>query len=698
MPPIHHFMLADLLRSLLAVCLYLLFVVVPGYSLAWLLDLCEFRRRTPAFRAALSLCLSMAVCPIVTYLAERYGSARLVWAIYGAAWLYFAVVVARGWRTRPPIRFSRKDAVVGAILLAWVAVALLALVDLQFGHKDYYPIPARDAALRTAITHSLAEGIPPHNPFFFPGHDVPLRYHYFWMIPGALVERAGAGVVGPQHAWFGGAAWCGIGIMAMVALSFRILFYRGPASFRRRAFAGILLLGVTGLDILPASIGWILQELGMERAVIPSIDWWNEQVDGFPSSAIWVAHHLVGLVAVVTALLLLWEGARQTAWSARLRHAAAAGLGLASAAGLSIYVAFVFGVFLGVWTLVTAARRWWPETAVCIVAGVVAMVAAAPYLLELPGAGGHSAGPLLHFEVRPFSPLMVVFKSVGLTHGWRVSLANLAVLPLNYFLEFGFFFTAGRLWWNRRPRPLPRAHLAAAIMLATSFLMCSFLRTSVIQNNDLGWRGILLAQFVLLCWAVDAITGATGPLAVPTRRWLVVLALLGAAGVVYDLALLRCYPLLADGGVLSTLQWMAPDRQLGERNYAQREAYEWLAGNSAPHARMQFDPHVEYQDTPAFLYAKRQIVAADEGCMATFGGDVALCPPLLAVLNRLYPKAGQAAPAGIAETCGSLPVNFLVAKDTDAVWRDARSWVWQDKPVFANRYVRLFGCAAAARR
>jgi hypothetical protein len=224
------------------------------------------------------------------------------------------------------------------------------------------------------------------------------------------------------------------------------------------------------------------------------------------------------------------------------------------------------------------------------------------------------------------------------------------------------------------------------------------LRTSVIDNNDLGWRAILIAQFVLVLWAVDVVTGETGPLEAPIRRGLAVLALLGAAGVVYDLAILRFYPLLADGGVLSTVQWMSPDRHHGERNYAAREAYEWLAANSAPRARIQFDPHVEFQDTPAFLYAKRQVVAASEGCLTTFGGDPALCEPIMAVLKRLYPRPGQPAPAAIAETCARLPIDFLVAKDTDAVWRDAESWVWQEKPVFANRYVRLFGCGPGARQ
>jgi hypothetical protein len=696
-------MLADLSRSLLAACLYPLFVAVPGYSLAWLLDLCEFRRRTPAFRAALGLCLSMAVCPIATYLAERYGSAHLVWAMFGAAWLYFAVVVAREWRTRRPIRFSRKDAVVVAIVLVWVVVAIVSLADLQLGDRDYYSVTALDFSLRTAFTHSLASGIPPHNPFYFPGRPQPVRYHYFWMIPGALVERAAGGLVGPRHAWIGGAVWSGIGLMALVALSFRMLFYRGPASFRRRALTGILLLGVTGLDIVPAAFGWVLHAFGMERAVLPSIDWWNEQVCGFVSTALWEAHYLASLIICVTAFLLLWEAARQRAWGARVRHSVVAGLALGSAVGAGIYVVLVFAAFLIVWTLVTAARKWWPETAAYALAGVVAVAFSAPYLLSLrspaglPGPGGGAGPPPFEFQVRPFSPVSVVLESAGITHGWPVSLANLAALPLNYFMEFGFFFAAGCLWWRRRPRPLSCEQLAASVMLATSLPICTFVRSSAIPNNDLGWRGMLVAQFVLLFWAVDAITGAAGPLSVPVRRLLAVLALLGAAGTVYDAAMLRLYPLLADRGMVASIGWMAPGRDLGRRNYAQREAYEWLNRNSAPAARIQFNPQVAIQDTPAHLYAERQIVAADEGCLANFGGDPALCPPIQAVLARLYPKPGQPAPAAVADACGSLPADVLVAKDTDAVWRDPRSWVWQEKPVFANRYVRLFACGAGAR-
>jgi len=36
-----------------------------------------------------------------------------------------------------------------------------------------------------------------------------------------------------------------------------------------------------------------------------------------------------------------------------------------------------------------------------------------------------------------------------------------------------------------------------------------------------------------------------------------------------------------------------------------------------------------------------------------------------------------------------------VAKDTDPSWRDPASWVWTERPVFANAYIRLFACRTA---
>jgi hypothetical protein len=166
---------------------------------------------------------------------------------------------------------------------------------------------------------------------------------------------------------------------------------------------------------------------------------------------------------------------------------------------------------------------------------------------------------------------------------------------------------------------------------------------------------------------------------------------LGAAGTVCDVVLFRLYPVLADRGVLPELVWMSPDRNLGERNYAVREAYEWADKHTPAGSIVQYNPHVAFQETTGFLYSNRQIAAADEGCLAGFGGNASLCAPLVAAANSLFPERGQPAPASSA-ACERLGADVLIVKDTDFVWSVHDSWVWREKPLYANRLVRVFGC------
>jgi len=66
------------------------------------------------------------------------------------------------------------------------------------------------------------------------------------------------------------------------------------------------------------------------------------------------------------------------------------------------------------------------------------------------------------------------------------------------------------------------------------------------------------------------------------------------------------------------------------------------------------------------------------------------------VLDGLYVKRDQTAPVSIRDTCRALPVDILIAKDTDAAWKNGESWVWKERPVFANGFVRVFSCDSAA--
>ena len=163
-------------------------------------------------------------------------------------------------------------------------------------------------------------------------------------------------------------------------------------------------------------------------------------------------------------------------------------------------------------------------------------------------------------------------------------------------------------------------------------------------------------------------------------------------GSAYEIGINRFYAVLADLGAVPTFSWLAPDRHAGTRNYAVREAGEWVERATSPNAIVQFNPHVAAQNTSALLYFARPALAANESCLSTFGGDPALCPALISELNRIYPPAGQIAAPDLNGVCHALPISLIAASDTDAAWSDHRSWVWTQAPVFANSYVRLFRC------
>ena len=134
-------------------------------------------------------------------------------------------------------------------------------------------------------------------------------------------------------------------------------------------------------------------------------------------------------------------------------------------------------------------------------------------------------------------------------HSWQLAVGNLLLLPLNYFLELGLFFVVG--WWRwktwRAKRfTLERQELAAGAMIGVSVLICTFLRSSLIGNNDLGWRGFLIAQFALLLWTADLL--AEWP-RLP-RRGLLVTAHRAGRGrnslrSWSSCAFIRCYPIAA---------------------------------------------------------------------------------------------------------------------------------------------------------
>jgi hypothetical protein len=685
----HYFMLWDWAAIAVAFCIFPLVALAPGYALGWMLDLMQFRKRTPWARVAMSVPLSIAVGPILGYFIGRLVPMTAVVCVYGvfgltAIWLFT--------KTRLDFRLSGTELAAFGVALIWIVLATLMLADLEWRGRSYFPIIALDYAVRTAFTNSISlTGIPAQTPFFFPGHEVALRYHYFWLIPCAVVQMIGQPLIGARHALIAGTLWCGIGFMCLIALYLRLFNPRGASGLAKRTLITVALLGVTGLDIVPAVLMLWLHHIGLMDGISPSVEWWNNQVDGWLYTMLWEPHYMASLIACLTGFLVLWEAAPAPWGWRKIAAGIAAGFAFAGAVGAGIYVAFVFAIFLAIWTFIALIRKWHAEAGLLALSGAVALVASIPFLrsLQTPAAGGQ----FLHFSIRSFNLAEILLTLLHLEKPWQAVLANLIFLPLNYFLELGFFLGAGLLLWTRfrrEKRSATRPELAAFTMTITSVVVCTFLRSGVIENNDLGWRGFLIAQFVLLIGAADLLAGHS--ISGSDRKFLAVLMVVGIAGVAYDLAILRLYPVLSDAGKVPRIAWVASDDRQGYRNYAAREAYEWIRTRTPRDAIVQQNPNPVLQETLAELYSDRRTVAADSACSTVFGGDPEECPPVVRRLTGLFSSGPDASSRSFDAACANLPIDIVAAKDTDRAWQDRSSWVWTRAPVFANDFVRVFTC------
>src|SRR5262249_7785016 len=143
--------------------------------------------------------------------------------------------------------------------------------------------------------------VPPANPYFYPGHFVPLRYHYFWLIPCALTELLGGSLVSARQANIGGTLWSGLGLIALVPLYLRFVHPAGAKDIYRRSLIGVSLLAVTGLDVIPNLF------FDAFHFPLPDPEWWNNQISAWATTLLWVPHNTAALIAGLAAVLILWN-------------------------------------------------------------------------------------------------------------------------------------------------------------------------------------------------------------------------------------------------------------------------------------------------------------------------------------------------------------------------------------------------------
>jgi hypothetical protein len=704
---------SDLLGVGVGFLLFGLFAFAPGYTFGWLSDTLGFRQRRLATRLAAAVPLSIGLAPITADLLWRCWL-PLVWIVFGACGAACAILLVRDLRSSK-LQLTRAGWLVLAIAMGWLVVGTLSLIDLQIGDRLYFPISAYDHSTRAAFTAALSRsGIPPHNPFFFASLPAPLRYHYFWLIPCSLVEQLGGSLVSARLSLIAGALWCVLGLIAIIALYLRFFQSKGGEQIERRTLIAVALLGVTGLDILP-----ILKLDTMPHVVMISIELWNRPpITSWIYSALWAPHELAALVAGLTGFLLTWDAARQGKRRRRTSlGVVGGGLAFASGVGASVYVGLAVAAGCALWLVITLLKKWRRDALVLASAGVLATALLLPFMLQVTSGMGVDVGGAATAASRHILPVELTVRNFAMAdlnarHASpdKLLALNAALLPLNYFLEFGFFFVVACLWGRRiwRHGFRDQAEWSAAALAAASLLVCTFLKSTVLDStNDLAWRSPLVVQFILLLCAAEMWSEGTlgfGPsragrsVAHPRAApYLVAVTIvLGAMGSSYELCAQRAFPILSDYFTVQKYPWLSPDHQLGRRTFELRTAYKELDRMLPANAIVQADPEALIGNIPAELYSGRQMVADVGDCGTVFGGSKKFCDEvILPRLKPLFDDKQQVTAQEVTETCREFSITALLFKDTDPVWKDKSSWIWKAHPLLDNNFVRVVKCGGA---
>ena len=683
MSPAMHILRQDLIATLVAAGLFTFIAFIPGYVLSWIADVLDFRSQTAGWRFVIAVPVSIAACPILAYWIDKLAGRTAVWVGFSLCWCGFAILLAgsirrAGFRWRMP---SKSSATFALVALLWIVIVVGSVTDIPLGpDRLYTSVSAADQSYRTAFTDSITRtGIShPVNPLYSIDGPAPLRYHYFWFILCSLVDQLGGEWVGARQAFVASIIWCGIALGCTIAAFLRFFVPEGLSNIRERSLRGLLLLAVTGLDIIPTLL------LARSRLVYLDMEWWNEAVTSWMGSLLWVPNHVGGLVSGLIAFLIIWHAASATRPAKRWMGSAMAGLALASMLGESIYVGLVFAVFLSLWTVITFLAGWRNHTWLLAVAGVITVVLAIPYLKSLTGEA--AGGTFVEFTVRRFQGSQAFGLTTEFPQIWKTYLARLLWLPLNYFIELGLFSVVGvlyitRLWFLKRFEPGP---IAAATLVLTSVGICTFLKSGVISNNDLGWRGFLPAQFMLLIWAVEFFSPPERWAGLPNRTYallspvLHLLLVIGTLSTAYSLGMLRMGEIFND---------RAPEYAAGKRMYAAREVYTTLRTLLGTGAIVQQNPALE-NPVSYGLYSNRQTSVAEPGCGATFGGSMQKCREVYPALAAVFQPGARA--EDVDAICRRLSIDALVVTSGDPVWNASDSWIWKRVPAVSTNFARAF--------
>ena len=687
------FAIEDLKCTIIAACWFLPVLFSPGYVIAHMLKKSFCKDFSLSLLVASSLIFSISIVPCLSYLLISKAGINVnnfFIALIGMAGigLFSVDVFARLIGEEKIVSWQICVKIFGVI--AFVGGATLLVCDTQHGNHLYPSIGsfdyAKDVSVTGAILHS---GIPPVNPEFSPGHTVQIYYYYGWFTICAIVASLAGGENAVRGAVLASIPWCGLALISTLAV-----YIQTSVTSVKKGVAtawAIALLAVGGLQIIPTIVIKLVS-----GATFGTVNWSNEQVPLWIVSILWTPHHLAGFIAAITALML-FRYAIDTQLS-KLQYSVLlfmVSISIGSIAALSIWMFFSFILILVAWAIVCVRNRYRDD----LYAGLQVCIMAIPALFiimhNLQGAP-HTANFPIALQIRSFFLVDDLLIRLHVFYMLR-NIADLALLPVNYFIEFGLTLVISA-WYLLSDRSvlknMSRNEQMLIIMALVGLFAATFLR-STLRNNDLGWRSTMFANFAFVVWS--AIFFSKNKLKSYFSKGVIsVLAGIGLCSTLYDVVMFHYYPEHYE--VLFLKNSMSNSMSLSEQSlevYNQRSIYEYARAHFASSYVEQFNPDVRI-DEPHGLYAVRSFAVADTEYGTLFG-----------INNKEYLPAQQHAALlfkgriltkrGVDDWCDSLNASLIIITQHDPIWSQLITLKGVLHPLMLTNTVGLYGCGVKFR-
>ncbi len=668
-----HFFVTEIVSTLEAVLILLSILIGSGLFFARLFRFPGFDEGSLVERLGIAILCGLACLPVLLDFAGRFGPLAMV-----------ALAAITSLSGLP--EFLRKPAVAGdfplkvyvAISFAWCLAITLMLVDWPSASGLVHSYLVVDYVKHATATWSIASvGTPPLNPAAFDpsGHAA---YYYFFYTLTAVGTLIGSSLgIEARHAAFASSSCMGLALFALVYAVWKRagtdLAPYDPRAARQTGLVIAALLFATGLDILPnLFIGMMTG--GQNWLVDP--EHWNTQITSWLSSVLWVPHHVAALCSVFVGFMALAAKNCTTNQPPSWRHVLLAALAFASMAGLSVYVAIGGALTAIVWvfTLLYGGRIVF--AARVVIAGVLSLCLAAPWLLTLTSIVHSSGGPApLAFAVRAFKLTDVVIEDEPLR-----SIVRLLLLPLSYGLEFGIFAIGTFVFWKRGGRKGWSSDLATILLIGTiiAFTVGTFVRSTIV-NNDLGWRIMLFAQLAMLIWTLSVLHCDFSANPGLRRAALICLGL----GYVFDAYTIMQLRLNSPFAYPQSV--FLPDEIAG---------WEWLNRTLPKGSVVEERPDIKRAISYG-LYGRFPQALADEENARLYGASNELVESRMAMLAPIFSDS-RLSFEQVRTRAREDGVDALVLTARDPVFADPQSWVQSASPAYANGNVKIFLMTARA--